>query len=330
MHPRLFAASLSLFFVISLQLAGGDDSSSMSVACLGRIVPENGLVHLAAPYTIQGPSIVAELMVAEGNRVTNGQVVAKTHYYPPLEAAYRLEEAHVKAAECRLAQVQAGQKPEDIAAQAAALRRLKADLAQVEKTFRRNESLHQTGSISEEEFDRSHLAFEEAQQLVEENQEKLKSLSEVREVDVAVAKADLEAAVASARHAKAEWEQTIVRSPLDGTVVRIDAWPGTVIGPAGIMELARTEPMYVIAEVYETDVVKVKVGQRAEIGGASLPSPLRGQVTQIGLQVGKNEVLSVDPMAYTDNRVVEVKIRLEKQTATQPLLNAQVSVRILQ
>src|SRR5581483_6619683 len=124
---QVLAQMASAVFTL-LTATAGEAQAPAAVACLGRIMPEKGILHLAAPYTIQGPSLVSQLMVSEGSRVTNGQLVAITHYQEPLESAYELELARVKAAETRLAQVQAGQKPADIAAQAAALGRVQADL----------------------------------------------------------------------------------------------------------------------------------------------------------------------------------------------------------
>jgi HlyD family secretion protein len=324
----LFGTWIFLLMVFTTFAISAADTNQSAVACLGRIMPENGIINLAAPYTIQGPSLIANLMVTEGSVVTNGQLLAVTHYHEPLEAAYRLETARVKVAEARLAQVQAGQKPADIAAQKAAVQRLTAELSSQEKTFKREDALHKGGTLSDEEADRSQLQLDAAKFLLEENQQKLGSISEIRDVDVAYAKADLEVAIASANRAKAEWEQTYVRSPLDGTVLKIHAWPGTLIGSSGIMELARTDSMFVHAEVYETDIPKIKKGQHVEISGPILSMPLQGEVTHVGVKVGKNEVLNTDPTAYTDNRIVEVKIRLKDSAAAAPFINAQVRVRI--
>jgi HlyD family secretion protein len=70
--------------------------------------------------------------------------------------------------------------------------------------------------------------------------------------------------------------------------------------------------MIVVAEVYESDVSKVRLGQRVTITSESqaFTGELRGSVSQIGLQIGKKDVLSTDPAAAVDARVVEVNIRL--------------------
>jgi len=90
--------------------------------------------------------------------------------------------------------------------------------------------------------------------------------------------------------------------------------------------------MVVIAEVYETDVPKLSVGQRATItsenGGFS--DVLEGTVESIGLQIRKTDVLNSDPAADTNARVVEVKIKLDPESSEQVagLTYMQVRVKI--
>ena len=86
--------------------------------------------------------------------------------------------------------------------------------------------------------------------------------------------------------------------------------------------------MYVIAEVYETDVMRVRPGQRARIRSAALPEELEGTVERIGLQVGRLTSLGTDPVMRTDARVVEVEIRLDVSDAAASLTNLEVEVLI--
>ena len=86
--------------------------------------------------------------------------------------------------------------------------------------------------------------------------------------------------------------------------------------------------MYTVAEVYETDIGKVHVGQRATITSPALHGELMGTVERIGMKIGKRDVLDVDPAASTDARVVEVHIRLDDSRAVAGLTNLQVEVRI--
>jgi len=128
--------------------------------------------------------------------------------------------------------------------------------------------------------------------------------------------------------AKADLDLSVVRSPIDGEVLEIHARTGERVGSEGIAELGRTQEMYAIAEVYETDIGRVHVDQRATIRSRALAGPLSGQVERIGRKVGKQDVLSTDPAAMTDARVVEVEIRLDDGSKVKGLTNLQVEVEM--
>jgi HlyD family secretion protein len=86
--------------------------------------------------------------------------------------------------------------------------------------------------------------------------------------------------------------------------------------------------MYAIAEVYETDVRRIKVGQRARVSSPALEAPLEGVVERVGMKIGKLDALSTDPAARTDARVVEVEIRLDDSEPVKNLTNLQVEIAI--
>jgi HlyD family secretion protein len=133
---------------------------------------------------------------------------------------------------------------------------------------------------------------------------------------------------AQLQRAKAELDLAVVRSPIAGRVLEVHARQGERVGPEGIAELGQTDAMYAIAEVYETDVPRVRVGQRATVTSPALPQPVHGKVDRVGLKIGKKDVLSVDPAAKTDARVVEVRILLDDPGQVAGLTNLEVDVAI--
>jgi HlyD family secretion protein len=94
------------------------------------------------------------------------------------------------------------------------------------------------------------------------------------------------------------------------------------------MEIARTQTMYVVAEVYETDIGKITIGQTATISSDALPGDLTGKVARIGLKIGKKDVFDTDPVAATDARVVATYILLDNGNAVARFTNLQVEVSI--
>lgn len=131
---------------------------------------------------------------------------------------------------------------------------------------------------------------------------------------------------ANANRARALFEGTRVRAPSDGVVIKVHARAGERVGPDGILELGKIDEMFAVAEVYETDIARVRTGQRATVSSPALPEPLTGQVEWINLKVGKLDVLGADPAAKTDARVVEVEVRLDDSRSAAGLTNLQVEV----
>src|SRR5437763_9367613 len=129
-------------------------------------------------------------------------------------------------------------------------------------------------------------------------------------------------------HARAELERMIVRAPADGRVLKIHAHRGEEVGPQEILELGKTNRMYVVAEIYETDIPRIRMGQKAEISGELLPERLSGTITQIDSQVTKSELLPGDTAAFADTRVVKVKIQLENGERAARLIYGKVDVVI--
>lgn len=86
--------------------------------------------------------------------------------------------------------------------------------------------------------------------------------------------------------------------------------------------------MYAVAEVYENDIARVRAGQRARVSSPALPGVLLGRVERLGLKVDKNDVLSTDPVADVDARVIEVEILLDEPELVAALTNLRVDIEI--
>ena len=153
-----------------------------------------------------------------------------------------------------------------------------------------------------------------------------KSLTSKANLDTA--KMGLDIALADLAAAQARLELSVVRSPIRAQVLEIHAYPGERVGPEGVMELGRTDRMYAVAEVYETDIAQVEVGQLAKIRTSAVDEELLGKVERISLKVGRLDVIGADPIAKTDARVVEVFILLDDSEAVSRYTNMQVKVEI--
>lgn len=336
-----------------------------SVGALGRIEPEGEVIRVSAPAS-QGMSRIEQLLVQEGDQVRQGQAIAILETQANRLAALEQARKQVRVAQARLAQVQAGAKTGDIEAQSATVSRLQAqlsgeiatreatitriehELANAEVEYQRYQKLHQEGAISTSELDSRQLRVETAQgNLAEaraaleqaimtlqrqqkEAQAQLDSIAEVRPVDVQLAQTEVDSAIAAVKQAEADLALTYIRAPRDGQVLKIHTWPGELISNDGIIDLGKTNQMYVVAEVYQTDIQKVTVGQTAIITSPALSDQLQGVVAQVGLLVDQQDIFANNALTDTDRKVVNVKIRLDESSSQKvaDLTNLQVQVVI--
>ena len=94
--------------------------------------------------------------------------------------------------------------------------------------------------------------------------------------------------------------------------------------------MGNTQKMKVVAEVYESDIGLVKVGQSATIRSrnGAFDRTLTGTVSDIALQIFKHDILNDDPAAEADARVVEVDVEVDSPEVIDNLTNLQVDVTI--
>ena len=123
-----------------------------------------------------------------------------------------------------------------------------------------------------------------------------------------------------------------LRAPMAGTVLDILTREGERPSDSGVLELGQTDFMEVVAEVYETDINRIRPGQRARITSehGGFTGELSGQVREISRQVNRRDVFSADPKDAVDARVVEVRIALDPPASqrVRNLTRMQVLVRV--
>ncbi|WP_218959061.1 ABC exporter membrane fusion protein [Baaleninema simplex] len=336
------------------------------VSALGRIQPKDEAIVISGSSSTENAR-VSELLVREGDRVRQGEIIAILDNFDRLQATLLEAETDVALARAELDRAEAGDAKQgqiaaqeariedlrvqfegQVATQEATIARLEAELDNAKNEYERMLPLAGEGAISTSTIENRRLdvvtlqedirgANARLEEILEsypnqilEARSTLANLREVRPVDVNVARAKLEQALAAVAKAEAELELAYVRSPLDGRVLKVHTFPGETIDTEGILELAQTQTMYAIAEVYETDITRVRVGQTALVSNPMFDEELRGTVEQIGAQIGKKDVLSSDPSLDVDARVVEVKIRLtpEDSQTVSNLINLQVEIKI--
>ena len=313
-----------------------------AISSLGRLEPQGELVKVAPPSAL-GSSRIAKLLVKESDTVQQDQVIAVLDSFDRAQAAVKQAESQVEVRQSILDQVKAGSKTGDIEAQKAAMMSRKANLARwqneleiANSDLKRYESLAKDGAASEFQRDSFMLKvksisgqIEQAREEIAQAEGQLNSVSEVRPTDVKVAEMQLQSAISDLDRAKADLFLTVVRAPIAGQILKVHAKSGEAVSNSdGVVELGNTKQMYAVAEIYETDIGKVKVGQKATITSEVINGEISGKVERIGLRIAKNDVLGTDPATKTDVRVIEVRIKLDNSAKVSSLTNLQVKVKI--
>lgn len=333
----------------------------VKVVALGRIEPASRVIDVATAEAGR----IDRLEVEKGDQVQAGQVLAYLDTYDVRKAerdvaASQLAEARaqlaaettlgnsqVQEASTRVGQID-GPQQAAIAAQQSAVESLQAELSVAEIDLARFQALNESGAISRQELDRQQATVNSLRadlgnaQATKQRLEQAR-LSDIRNAQAQVASAratttraqvasQVDSAAQNLALAEAQLARTIVRSPQAGQVLDVFAYPGEAVSPADgpILALGDTRQMVVVAEVYETDIGLVEVGQPATITSrnGAFSETLTGTVSEIGLQIAKNDVLDDDPAANADARVVEVRVQVDQSDAVAALTNLQVDVAI--
>jgi HlyD family secretion protein len=351
-----------------LQTSSQTTAPTNIVTALGRLEPSGEVISLSPPPDLGGAKI-ARLFFEEGDTVKANQTIALLDNQPIKQAAVDVAKEDVRVARANLAIVEAGAKTGEIRAQQAQIKRwqaelkrtneeqiatierLKAELKNAEIEYKRYQQLAANGATSASELDKRSVTLETARkrvieaqanynkttdtltQQIQEAKANLNRIAEIRPVDINKAQAELGKAIASLRQAEQDLQLTYIKAPFNGQIIKIKARPGEMVKQDdGFAELGQTDRMMVVAEVYESDIGKVRIGQKAAITSetGSFSQQLQGTVSQVGLKIGKNDVLNTDPAADVDTRVVEVKILLDREDSklVSGLTYSKVTVKI--
>ena len=335
------------------------------VSALGRIEPETKIRKVAISNSLTGDR-VQSLMVDENQIVKRGQPLAILNSQGTLKASLDEAEGQVAISRSKLEQVRAGAKQGEIDAQRFTIQSLQNKLAgeklaqdqnvasklaklnEATIEAKRYDQLFSAGGSSELERDRyrtrattSRAEYQQALETREgtlstlksqiaSEQQTLAKISEVRSVDVVAADSELKKAMASRDRAKQELSYATVVAPQDGQILKINARPGDKVGDDGLLEMADTSRMVVVAEVYQTDMRDIRIGQKATITADGFKGSVQANVYQINSQVQRQSVFNGEPGENQDQRVFEVKLRVESTPAVanrlQHASNLQVNV----
>ena len=271
-----------------------------------RVEPERDPVTLA----FESGGRITSIEVDEGQAVQGGQVVARLDD--------RLATARVASARAAVAGAQAnyqlarrGARTEDLDAAKADLEAAQAAASHRATEEARSEKLGAVGAVSSSTVDADAAAARVAAANVTAAQARYNALVKgTRSEQVAAAAAALDAAKAELAAAEVALDQTLLRAPHDGVVLRRFAEVGalvTTVNPTPIISIADLRKLEIRTELDEADVAAISVGMPAYATADAFGDrkfPVR--ISRVTNELGRKTVRDDDPRARVDTRVLEV------------------------
>ncbi|HEY9787095.1 MAG TPA: efflux RND transporter periplasmic adaptor subunit [Candidatus Obscuribacterales bacterium] len=271
---------------------------------------------------------IESVHVEEGDLVKKGQVLARLNS-SVLQAQLAQEKARLKAGLANLKKAIQPNRPEDLTSIRAALSHSQASVAEEEANLLKARANHanalsnaaryrglaREGAVSAQEAEtketqaitaeaevrNAEQRVRAAKFMVEQAKQRLAMAEKGgRQEDVDISAASVEETRANVRRLEAMLEQTIIRAPSNGLIMRRDAHLGDITSAGkSLFLIARDNRLELRAQIPEVDMPKVKPGQRVACSEAAQPGvALFGKVREIS------------PMVDQDFRLGTVKIDL--------------------
>ena len=236
----------------------------------GKVDVEGGIIQIAA----RRGGVVREVLVQEGDRVVAGQILARQEDDEPRLAL------HTAAADAAQAESQ--------------LRLIEVDIRTAQREYERLQQLVDTNFVAAQRLDQARDAIAQAQ---------ARLASQQAAVQTARARRD---------QAAYNVELTVIRAPQSGRIVRRYANPGagaSTLNVSTMFDLEPDAPRIARAEIVESDIPNIAVGQAVEITPEGDPSKVYvGAVLRRAAVFGARKLASDDPSQRSDERVVEVVV----------------------
>ena len=269
-------AALAVAAIASLLACGGNGRGELKVS--GNIE----VTQVEASFRV--PGRVVERPVDEGQKVAAGQLLARLDDVD-FKHQVDLRQADANAAKAALDRLLAGSRREEIAAAAAQVEQARALLSRAQADDRRNTELLKKEVISPREYDASHSAFAAEQARLREAQEHYDLVKNgPRREDIDQARARLDAAEQALTIARTQFGYATLTSVQPGVVLSKNVEPGEYVAAGTpVVTTGDLSEVFLRAYINETDLGRVKVGQKADVTTDSYPGKrYPGTITFIG------------------------------------------------
>ncbi|HEY6966862.1 MAG TPA: efflux RND transporter periplasmic adaptor subunit [Burkholderiales bacterium] len=260
---------------------------------LQAVVAASGTLNAVTTVQVgsQVSGQISEILADFNTQVKKDQVIARID---PRSFELRVSQAlaDVDAAKSAVAVAQSS-----LAAQKAEFSRVKVNLAEAERDLGRKKALVEKNFISPAELDKVRSQYEAMQ----EQARAVEAQSEVSAAQIASAQAAVKQREALLKQAQVDLERTIIRAPVNGTVILRNVDAGQTVAaslqaPVLFTIAQDLRDMQVEAAIDEADVGRLRVGQQAIFTVDAFP---RRSFTGAIRQIRKSPVNVQNVISYT-------------------------------
>jgi HlyD family secretion protein len=297
-----------------------DPSAPIPVLTAGGYIVPHRKVELAPKITGR----VEWVGVEKGDAVRRGQVLLRIEQRE-FRATLERTEASREIARARLRELEAGSRPEEIARARAAVEEAQSNVQAAELDIRRFEQLYADKAVARQTLDaaRNRLEVAVAQRSVAQQSYEL-TLHGSRQEQRDAARAQVREAEASVLAAQVDLENTLIRAPIDGTILERLVEPGEIVTLSFIGGRGAKSAVLSIADLRLLDV-EVDVSQN-EIGKVRLRQPTSIVADAFPDRIYRGVVSEMAPEANRQKATLQIKVRLENPDGVvRPEMNAKVT-----
>lgn len=290
------------------------------------ILTETG--YIVAAHEIQVASKVAGRVawigVDKGDKVKAGQVLVRLESDEYRDQVTQ-EQGQLANLQAKLKELQNGSRPDEIAKARADVQQAKAELANAKSSLDRTKKLFSDGVLSEQAFDDAKAKYDADLANVNSLQQTLNlAVLGPRPEDIAQAEGQVQQAEGALAYAKTQLENTVIRAPVDGTILDRNVEKGEFVtngfvgdkGAKGyIVTMANLRDLQVELDVNESDFPKLGPHQKAWVTTDAYPD-----------RKYPGEIAQISPQADRAKATIQVKVQiLNPDDYLRPEMNATVN-----
>ena len=327
---RLFSSDTPEVEVVraSAQTSGNDAG--------GTVLSATG--YIVAHHTINLNSKVTGRLkwigVEKGDKVKQGQVLVRLED-DEFRATYDQAKGAYETANAYLEELQHGSRPEEIQQSQHNLNEARATLANDKLTLDRIKELAANGVVSRQQLDDANAKYQADQQRAN-SLERAFELARLgpRAEEIARAQGALAQAKGQMDYAKAQLDATVMRAPVDGTILDRTAEKGVLItamfasaaagGPQGSpLSMADLNDLQVELDIAQADFGRLGPGQKAVVTTDAYPDKeYDGQIAQISPEANRQKAtVQVKVQVLNPDKYPDVQLRPEMNATVRFLAN---------